>query len=198
MKRVIPLLLAILSFSFASLTMASHHRMSPEMPSLLPIDEHCSISTGTPVIDYGIQSRWQLQDASNSQMLTPGKRVLMLNIVCPYTQEMRLVLRGDRTANGSLRYGERGSVNIRVLDAQVDDQTVQVTPTMPDGAINGAASSSLKLRAGNYFAATRNNQLVKGKTFNARIEIEPILPESAARVSALERNESRLTIEQID
>ncbi|CAI1934601.1 Uncharacterised protein [Serratia liquefaciens] len=169
-----------------------------EAQSFLPVDTQCSLSAGTPVIDYGTQSRWQLQDVAGSNAVTPGKRTLILNVVCPYSQTMRLALRGDRAANGDLRYGEQGSVNIRLLNFQLDGQNVQVASSAQAGLLDGAPESSLMLQPGKVFAVVQNGQLVKGQSFTARVEIEPIMPESAARIASRQVSEAHLTLELID
>ncbi|GAK27992.1 hypothetical protein [Serratia liquefaciens] len=171
---------------------------SIEAQSFLPVDTRCSLSTGTPVIDYGIQSRWQLQDVAGGDEVTPGKRTLMLSVVCPYSQTIRLEMRGDRAANGDLRYGERGRINIRLQDFQLDGQSVQAAFMTPAGAIDSTSESSLLLQPGKVFAAVLNGQLVKGKNFNARVEIEPVLPESAARVASRQISESHLSLELLE
>lgn len=160
-----------------------------------PPDNRCSLSAGAPMIDYGVQSRWQLQDAGGPQRVTPGKRSLQLNVVCPHSQAMRLMLRGERAGNGELRYGERGSVALRLLDAQLDGQGVQLAATTPDGVLSSGGQDSLRLLPGNGFAVVQNGQLLKGKSFTARIELEPVMPESAARVSARQVSEANLTLE---
>ncbi|RTF43319.1 fimbrial protein [Serratia marcescens] len=163
-----------------------------------PPDNRCSLSAGAPVVDYGVQSRWQLQDTGGPQRVTPGKRSLQLNVVCPYSQSMRLTLRGERAGNGELRYGERGSVALRLLDAQLDGQGVQLAATTSDGVLSGGGQDSLQLLPGNGFAAVQNGRLLKGKSFTARIELEPVMPESAARVSARQVSEANLTLELMD
>ncbi|AZE56894.1 hypothetical protein C4K03_4756 [Pseudomonas synxantha] len=166
------------------------------MPSTLPIDSRCSLSMGGNVIDYGTQSRWQLRDApSGRNSVTFGKRTLTLSVACSYTQSIRLTLRGERSTSGDLRYGDRGSMIVRLFDAQMDGQSVQIIGTTPDGVINGAAADSRLLQPGESFAAIANGQLVRGKTFTAHLEIEPTLPEADARVSARQMNEANLTLE---
>jgi len=161
-------------------------------PPTLPMDSSCNLSVGNSVIDYGSQSRWQMQSATTGvNTVTPGKRILMLNVVCPYTQTMRLALRGD------LRYGERGSTVARLFDVQMDGHSVQVANTTPSGIITGTPTDAQVLQAGQTVAAVLNGQLAKGKALSARLEIEPTLPEAEARVSARKMNESTLTLELV-
>lgn len=161
-------------------------------PPPLPMDSSCSLSIGGGLVDYGRQSRWQMQSASTGgNALTPGKRMLMLSVVCPYTQQMRLALRGD------LRYGQRGTTVVRLFDMQLDGHSVQVANTTPVGAFSGTPADSLLLQVGQTVAAVQNGQLAKGKVLSARLEIEPTLPESEARVAASQISESMLTFELV-
>lgn len=164
----------------------------------LPLDPRCHISAGAPVIDYGEKTRWQLLDSLTSQTITLGKRTLMLSVVCPYSQNMLLTLYGDRATNGDLRYGDRGSISFRVHDAQVDGKDVLLSLTSSDGTLDGASVSSLKLQPGKSFAATQDGHVVMGKAFNARIEIEPTMPQSSARVTSRHTTKSDFRLELKD
>jgi hypothetical protein len=165
------------------------------LPSL-PVDTRCNLSLGSEVVDYGLQSRGQLQEASlGGNMLTPGKRTLTLSVVCPYAQPLRLALRGDRAANGDLRYGKQGSVVVRLSDVQQDGESVQIMPVTPSGEVTGTAADSQRLQPGQAVAATLNGLLVSGKVFNARVEIEPIMTDEEARVGVSTTQEAILTLE---
>jgi len=170
----------------------------PQMPGTLPVDTRCVISVGAPVIDYGSLTRWQLEEAGNRQTLTFGKRTLMLSVVCPYSQSLRLGLRSSHAANGDVQYGSRGSLTVQVMDAQVDGHAVLLNSIRPEGVMEGGAQPSVRWRPGESLVATRNGQVIEGKTFNARVEIEPLLSESAARVSGREVYESMLSIDLIN
>lgn len=198
MKTLLTSLILIFALTPLSKASSAYPGVVEQALPSLPVDTRCSLSIGTPVIDYGSQSRWQLQDTTNSNEVTPGKRTLMLSVTCPYTQTMRLALHGDRSANGTLRYGAQGHVNIRLLEAQLDGQTVQVVTLTPGNSINDTPSDIIQLRPGDSFAAVRNGHLAKGKSFTARLEIEPVLTDSAARVSAHQTNESNLTLELLN
>jgi len=165
----------------------------------LPVDAGCRLSTGGGMIDYGNQSRWQLQAASSGgNTLTPGKRTITLSVVCPYTQPLRLSMHGDRAANGALRYGYRGSTIVRLFDMQLDGQSVQIMNVTPSGAINGTATDTYLLKPGETVAATLNGRLARGKVLTARLEIEPIMTNEEARVTMGTIKESLLTLELVN
>ncbi|WP_213878244.1 fimbrial protein [Pseudomonas sp. dw_358] len=157
----------------------------------LPVDVRCTVSFGNDQVDYGTVSRWQLQDAQTGpHEVTFGKRTLMLSVICPYSQTIRLRLYGERNASGDLRYGDRGRLILRLSDAQLDGKNVQLVSSRPDGVVEGSTHDSLWLQPGQVFAPG-----IDGKALTARIEIEPILPETEARVGSLRSSESRFRIE---
>ncbi|AZD55537.1 hypothetical protein C4K19_3752 [Pseudomonas chlororaphis subsp. aurantiaca] len=196
MKMLNRLMTLALLISQPGLAMTPSGVRSGGLPSTLPVDSRCSLSAGGQVIDYGNLSRWQLQDATGSaNTLTPGKRTLMVSVVCPYTQAMRLTLRGESAANGNLRYGERGNMRIALRDAQLDGQSVQFATTTVDGTLNGAPAATLALQPGQTFTAMTAGGVAKGRSLTLRLEIEPVLPEAEARTSMRRISEAQLTLD---
>lgn len=164
----------------------------------LPVDTRCEVSTSSPVIDYGNLSRGQLQDRAGGRQLTPGQRTMTLNVTCPFSQTLRLKLLGDRAANGDLRYGHRGSLSLRIVNARLDGENVQMAANRGNGRQDKAGRSELSLQPGDSITVIRNGQPARGKNFTARIEVEPVIPLSAARASARETSEARITLDLID
>lgn len=162
----------------------------------LPIDTRCGLSVSNNMIDYGRQSRWQLQDASSGgNAVTPGKRSTQFNVTCPYSQAMRLTVRGDNAANGNVRYGERGNMKVRLSGAQLDGQDVQLVIISAQGTVISQPENLLLLQPGMQFAPLFNGHIASGKSFTARMEFEPILKEQDARVASRQISEAALTLE---
>lgn len=169
------------------------HAASPEVPQqIMPIDPRCSVSVGNSNIDYGRQSRGQLQ--YNGSTYTPGKRMMSLNVVCPFAQPIKLAVQGDRAADGSLRYGD-GRLKVKIFDAHLDGQPVQLAD-MTDG--KKAAQPEMVLKADSRFAASTNGLPLSGKSFSAKLELEPELSMDAATVSRSTQFESRFSLEMIN
>lgn len=184
-------LLLLMLTNFSAGAVSAWQELSPDIPLGLPVDSRCTLSVSASVIDYGNQSRWQLQDAASGQV-TPGKRTLMLSVVCPYTQPFKLALRSD------LRYGAQGKINVSLSQAQLDGQSIQLASTTMNGILDGSPDESLRLQSGSRFAAVQNGRLATGKSLTLRMEIEPLLAESDTHVSAHQSNEATLTLELID
>ncbi|WNJ78476.1 fimbrial protein [Cedecea neteri] len=176
------------------LTLSGHARadIAPP-PSVMAVDPRCTISVGNGTINYGTQTKAQLQ--SSGPQLTPGKRTLMLSVACPFAREIRLGVQGDRTGDGSLRYGDLGQLKVRLVDAQLDGQPVALREISTGGQ---SEEWNLSLKAGTRFEVSHNSLPLNGKSFSARLEIEPLISETAARVSHLTTSEARLSFDLLD
>lgn len=164
----------------------------------MPIDNRCEMSVSMSNIDYGVNSRGQLQDVAG-QKVSFGKRSLTMSIVCPYSQLMRVVLRGSqRTGDDQLQFGDRGGMSLRVLNAELDGQSTELTSINAEGTLKGASSDNLYLRPDFGMMATRNGQAIQGKSFTARLEVEPVMAEKEARVSAPKVSEANFSLELIN
>lgn len=163
----------------------------------LPADNQCHTSASTTIIDYGNQSRWQMQQL-DGQKVTPGKRTLLFNIVCPYSQPLRIRLRGKQASNGDLRYGEWGSIRLQIYDVRLDDQTLPIAFVTQDGRLISPAAPSMMLKPGNDFSPVSNGHAAQGKRLTARIDITPVLKESHARSAVRQSSDAEFSLELAD
>lgn len=190
---ILPLLMVVSDPSAAE---PDHGIDNPFTSQRMP-DAHCTISVSNPFVDYGVMSRWQMQDLPNRQV-TPGMRSTMVNVVCPQSRSIKLLVQGEVSETGHLRYGERGYTRFRLLDVQLDGNAAELRPLSPDGALAEAASEALPLTSGQRLIAVSSGRVVEGKMLTARLEIQPILGEEEARVSSMHRSESQLTLTLMD
>ncbi|HGM4923502.1 TPA: fimbrial protein [Serratia marcescens] len=159
---------------------------------ILPPDTRCRLSVSNPVVDYGLMSRWQLEDIGAGRV-SPGTRSLTVSVVCPYSQTMSLRVEGE-DREGGLRYGEHGTTRLRLLDAQLDGNAVELRTVTPAGVITESGGQRLVLKAGQRLAPVMQGRLAEGKTLTARLDIQPVLAEDDARVSSRQRSETMLTL----
>ncbi|MEX3242014.1 hypothetical protein [Serratia quinivorans] len=159
-------------------------------------DTQCVMSAGSSEINYGSQSRGQLQEVIGyHNTYTPGRRNLALSIVCPTARKMFLTLRGASLPGGMLHYGTQGFLHIRLLNATVDGRSVTLATVSPDGKQDGPSADSIILKYGQKVLVMKNGESVSGNTLMANLEITPILTESATKVSNRTQIESRFAIE---
>lgn len=160
---------------------------------VLPTDKRCSLSASHSVVDYGVISRWQLKDMGAGRV-SPGSRSLMVNIVCPYSREMRLRVEGSRNEQKGLHYGGQGAIRLRLLDAQLDGNPVDLRTVTSGGVITGNEEHTLTLNSGQWVAPVMRGRVIDGKMLTVRLVIQPLLGESDVRVTVQQRSETLLTL----
>lgn len=163
------------------------------------VDTRCTLSVANQVIDYGVQTRWQLKNSSNgSGQLTPGKRTFMFNAICPYAQSLKFSLRGSATSNGDLRYGDHGMLHFVLREAKVDNNNVQIARTGENGILKDTPQSTLLLKANESFSAMVNGDVAKGRYFSALIDIEPEITEADSKLRYPQVSESSFVLELVN
>lgn len=163
--------------------------MVPELPP----DTRCTMSVSNPVVDYGLMSRGQLQELPGGNV-TPGSRSLTLSVVCPYSRIIKLLVQGEGREHDELRYGKRGVTKFRLSDVQLDGHPVELQTLSLTGEPTSAASLTTPLLVGQQWVPIKLGRFAEGKTLTARLDIQPIIPETEARVSSPQRSESMLTL----
>lgn len=158
---------------------------------VLPQDTHCRLSVSNPVVDYGILSRWQLEDIGAGNM-SPGTRSLTLSVFCPHPRSM--ILRVEDRGLGGFRYGERGIIRFHLRDAQLDGNKVELRTITPGGVIPESGGHMLALNAGQQLAPVIQGTLTEGRTLTARLDIQPVLAEGDTRVGNRQHSEMILTL----
>ncbi|RSB24209.1 fimbrial protein [Enterobacter cloacae] len=176
----------------ASAPIASLDLESIQIPTL-PLDAHCNLSVSNPVVDYGVMSRWQLEDIGTGS-LSPGTRSLKLSVVCPYSRTIILRVEGESSEQGGLRYGERGITRLRLQDAQLDNKAVKLRTVTPTSVITESGEYTLALNVGQQLAPVIQGRLAEGKVLTAQLEIQPVMAESETRVSSWLHIETMLTL----
>lgn len=159
----------------------------------LPLDSRCSVSVSSPVVDYGTQSCWQLEE-SGAGRLSPGRREITVSIVCPHAQEMVLRADGESTGRGGLRYGEQGATRLLLKEARLDGVAVELKSLNAGGDVTTTGGESVTLKAGQRVAPVVQGRIATGRTLVAQLEIQPFLREDAARVRVRQSSETRLTL----
>ncbi|MBB1202752.1 fimbrial protein [Enterobacteriaceae bacterium 89] len=164
----------------------------PDQPTL-PVDPRCTLSVGNSEIDYGRQSRGQLQLSGSTY--SPGKRVMLLSVICPAPRVMTLAVQGERARDGSLSYGENGRLRVRIRDAQLDGHPVELRDISHG---QPPSQSVLPLKADSRIEVTQNGLPVSGKTLTAQLELLPELSMEEATVNRSTEFQSRFSLDVIN
>lgn len=169
----------------------SLNRETSDIPAPPP-DIRCRLTVSPPVVDYGVMSRWQLEETSYG--VSPGTRSLRVSVVCPFPQVMTLRVEGEGNEACGIRYGERGCLRLRLLDAQLDGNAVVLRHVTPDGRMKESESHRPALYRGQALTPVSQGLPVEGRALTATLDIQPLLMEADVRVSNQQRSETTLTL----
>lgn len=154
----------------------------------------CVISAGGRMVDYGVMSRWQLQETGRGAELTPGVRTLPVTVACGYTQEFRLRMVGNSSLAGQVRYGNSGWLKMRVNNLRVDGRATGIVVSSVDEGAREVPSGSASVSDGSLFTPYSDGQRVTGRTVTFDLVMEPRLSERDSRVAAPTESEAGLRI----
>lgn len=174
---------------------AQGQRRASQFDALVPpVDRSCSISIGGGDVDYGSVTRHQLQEQPGNQ-LSFGKRTVPVSVACPYPRVMKVGIQGERSADGQFRYGAQGSLQVRLSDASLDGKSVLLTRISASGVPMGPAADSVTVLVGERVVAGDASAPAKGRNLSLKMEVEPVLSDSAARVNSREHSDARVTLQ---
>lgn len=192
----ITLLLGLAVSQFASARQSVEPVLTGRQQNVQPVDNRCTVSVSNGTIDYGTQSRWQLQESSEvSQGLTPGKRQVMVNVACPYTQEMRLTVHGEPNRRGAFRYGDNGRMHVKIVSAQLDNQPVPIALSTTEGLLLENPTENREIEPEQTFVPVIKGKSAQGKILSFRLDLEPLITDSEARVSSQQISEANISVE---
>lgn len=190
MKNKLKLSVIILSFSIIPTAFSMSEKFEGAT-----IDRRCTLSISPSLIDIGLLSQWQLMNVEGDRKGKIGKRTTWLEIICPYAQSMSFLIRGDKANNGDLKFGNIGSISIKISDLKMDGKRIFAT-VVTDKNIERTSENQIQLQPGSTVVAKTNGQLAKGKNFTARIDLEPTLSDSKYfSIPERQKNEANFTLE---
>jgi hypothetical protein len=176
MKNTLPILLALLTSCTAQAT--------GPLPTAPPPDNQCNLTASHTRVEYGVQSRWQLQMAPGTQQLSPGERSLSINVVCPYSRQLRVKFDGEAGQGGRWRYGEQGQLQLRVSAAWLDGQPVGLALTGRDSNDLSTLALPATILPDSTVSAVTAGHLLAGRNLTLQLTLAPLLSEQATRVTA--------------
>ncbi|RZT36315.1 DUF1120 domain-containing protein [Cupriavidus agavae] len=162
------------------LALGAHGQVTIGAPPPAVPGETCQLSLSEPDIDYGGLTRGRMQE-HGAQAYSLGKRRLMLNVNC--RTPVRIGIRLQAPAAGQdYAFGSLGRVGVRLERAQLDGHSVMVGTADTPGTLPAAYGPSAPLTPGRVVVPVQGGGLVTGSRFSANIEVDPFLPQDAARV----------------
>lgn len=149
-------------------------------PQAWALTDECQLALSQPVLDYGLTNR--AIRANGSAERTLGERRLSLNLSCPQPTDMTLFYRAMAATAERFRFAEHGTYAVRMSDAVLDGQPVDLGLISAVGQVPEAAASSLLWRPQQAIVPVRGGVAVQGQSLSAQLELTAWAQEKALQV----------------
>ena len=149
-------------------------------PQAWALADDCQLTLSQPVLDYGVMNRAIRAHAPAE--VTLGERRLSLNLNCPYPTDMTLFYRAMAATAERFRFTEHGSYAVRMGDAVLDGQPVDLGLISAVGQAPEATASSLLWRPQQAIVPVRGGVVVQGQSLSAHLELTAWAPKNALQV----------------
>lgn len=153
----------------------------------------CTVLLSDPTVDFGAMRPGTGKDADTMRP-SPAQRVY--TVACKAPTQMNLVFRTTPAGTAhtahtphtgtheALNFGDAGTYRIRVVDAQLDGNAVQLARLSAIGQAPGEAlAGELVLKPNDIIAPTDGQQLLRGAHLSVTLQISARVPADARRVA---------------
>lgn len=127
--------------------------------------EECTVRLSNALVQVG---RIMPAAAGAATTLTP--RTVNVMASCAQPARLLLVLQGASLGE-HFKFADHAQLSLRLSNALLDGQAVELAPTSPAGEQTQASSSSLLVKPGDSLTPTRNGQAVSGTHLSVQMEI---------------------------
>ncbi|MGY2259742.1 DUF1120 domain-containing protein [Pseudomonas sp. SDO55104_S430] len=142
--------------------------------------EDCQFNLSQPLLDYGLMNRAIRADSAAERNL--GERRQSLNLSCAAPTDMSLFYRAMAATAQRFHFADRGSYQIRVRDAVLDGQSVELGLIAGAGQPPSETSSNLIWRPEHGVVPVRSGAPTKGRTFSAQLEVTAWVQEQGMQI----------------
>ncbi|RON01968.1 hypothetical protein BK659_26015 [Pseudomonas brassicacearum] len=149
-------------------------------PLAWALADDCQLNLSQPVLDYGLMNRAVRPDTTPERNL--GERRLSLNLSCSQPTDMSVFYRAIAATAERYHFAERGSYEMRIRDAVLDGQSVELGLIASAGQVPGATASSLIWRPEHGVVPVRAGIPLQGRSFSAQLELTAWVQEQAMQV----------------
>ncbi|MBV6827100.1 DUF1120 domain-containing protein [Pseudomonas sp. PD9R] len=142
--------------------------------------DECQFNLSQTLLDYGLMNRAIRQDATSDRTL--GERRLSLNLHCSQPTDMTVLYRAITATAERFRFDERGTYEMRIGDAVLDGQSVDLGLIAGVGQVPTETASSLIWRPEHGIVPVQAGVAVQGHNFSAQLVLTAWAQEQALQV----------------
>lgn len=142
--------------------------------------DDCQFNLSQPVLDYGLMNRAIRPGSAPERNL--GERQLSLTLSCSTPIDMSLFYRAMATTAERFHFAERGSYQMRVRDAVLDGQSVDIGLIAGVGQAPAQTAAELVWRPDHGIVPVKAGVPAQGRTFSAQLELTAWVQEQGMQV----------------
>ncbi|WP_237885310.1 DUF1120 domain-containing protein [Pseudomonas sp. PGPR40] len=150
------------------------------MPTAWALPDECQFNLSQPVLDYGLMNRAIRPDSTPERNL--GERQLSLSLSCAKPIDISLFYRAMAATAERFHFAERGSYQVRIRDAVLDGQTVEIGLIAGIGQPPVITASNLIWRPGHGVVPVQAGVPLQGRSFSAQLELNAWVQEQGRQV----------------
>ncbi|WP_433736995.1 DUF1120 domain-containing protein [Pseudomonas putida] len=142
--------------------------------------DDCQLNLSQPVLDYGLMNRAVRPDASTERNL--GERHLSLTLSCSAPVDMSVFYRAMAATANRFHFADRGSYQVRIRDAVLDGQSVDIGLIAGVGQSPAQTASNLIWRPDHGVVPVNAGVPMQGRSFSAQLEVTAWVQEQGMQV----------------
>ncbi|MGE8150671.1 DUF1120 domain-containing protein [Pseudomonas vancouverensis] len=142
--------------------------------------DDCQFNLSQPLLDYGLMNRAIRPDSAPERNL--GERHLSLSLSCSAPIDMSLFYRAMAATAQRFHFADRGTYQIRIRDAVLDGQAVDIGLIAGVGQTPTQTASNLIWRPDHGIVPVKAEVPLQGRTFSAQLEVTAWVQEQGMQV----------------
>lgn len=142
--------------------------------------EDCQLNLSQAELDFGLMNRAVALVPAPERLL--GERRISLTLNCPQPTDLSLFYRAPGASDERFRFTERGSYALRVSEAVLDGQAVELGQIAGQGQAPSGGSAQLAWQPDHGLVPMRGGVAVMGRNLSLQIDASAWASEDAARV----------------
>lgn len=149
-------------------------------PLAWALPDDCQLNLSQPVLDYGLMNRAVRPDLAPERNL--GERHTNLTVSCSQPTDMSVFYRAMAATAQRFHFAERGSYQLRIRDALLDGQAVDIGLIAGVGQSPAETGSSLIWRPEHGVVPVQAGVPMLGRHFSAQLEVNAWVQDQGMQV----------------
>ena len=142
--------------------------------------DECQLNLSQAELDFGLMNRATAVTPAAERWL--GERRISLTLNCPHPSDLSLFYRGPGAGHERFRFTERGTYGLRVSDAVLDGQAVELGQIAGPGQAPSTTGAQLPWPPDHGVVPMRGGVVVTGRNLSLQIDASAWASEAATQV----------------